>query len=103
MIIKFKEYTLRPGPFAKDRFDVLKTIPVTVKSDSLPSGKKRSDGRKIGDIYEKEDPIAYDLLLENAIEKIIRLSLAEKEIVTDLGGYLKEYKKAKLEIENLLK
>src|SRR5512133_2187252 len=99
MDIIYKDFKLSPGN-AKERFDLMRTRKVTVKSDKLPSGKKRTDGKKKGDNYMADGIIGYDMLLCNALHEIIAISLAEKEEVTDLKGYLVEYKRMKDEILN---
>jgi hypothetical protein len=102
MKILYKNYILQPGLNAKDRWDLIKTITVTVRSDTL-MGKKRTDGRKEGDSYEKKEELGYDMMLENAISKCISYLLAENESVTNLRGYLDEYKRHKSELIKLLK
>jgi hypothetical protein len=103
MKIKFKNFTLQPGQTAKDRFDVLQTK--EVKMNNTPSMiKKWGKNVPIGTIVgTKEDELAYDMLLENAIQKIVLYELSENESVTDLQGFIAEYKKTRAEIESLLK
>jgi hypothetical protein len=102
MKIQFKGYTLIPATGCEDRFDIYTTTTVTVKSDKI-MGKKRKDGLKPGDSYEKTEPIDFGMRLENAIQKIILYSLAENQDTTDLKGFMAEYKKYLAEIESLLK
>jgi hypothetical protein len=102
MKIQFKGFTLQPGQTAKDRFDILQTK--EVRMNNTPMMVKKYPKTPIGTIVgTKEDEIAYDVLLENAIPKIVLYHLAENEAVTDLKGFLAEYKKCVKEIESLLK
>ena len=102
MTIKFKEFTLQPGPNAKDRFDLLRTKEVTM--NNTPMMKSKYPKAKQGDIVgTKEEELGLDMLLENAIEKCIKYLLADKEEVTDLKGYINAYKSERLELERLLK
>jgi hypothetical protein len=102
MDIIYRDFKMTPGN-AKERFDLMRTRTVVVKSDKLPSGKKRTDGKRKGDLYEAYSPIGFDMHFENAVHEIIAISLSEKEGVTDIKGYLAEYKRMKDEILNLLK
>jgi hypothetical protein len=102
MKIQFKNYLLVPAIGCEDRFDIYTTTKVTVKSDKI-MGKKRKDGLKAGDSYDKTEPIDFGMRLENAIQKIILYSLAENQDTTDLKGFMAEYKKQLAEIESLLK
>ena len=102
MKIQFKGFTLQPGQTAKDRFDVLQTK--EVKMNNTPMMVKKYPKTPIGTIVgTKEEEVAYDMRLENAIPKIVLYYLAENESTTDLKGFLAEYKKCVKEIENLLK
>ena len=80
MTIKFKNFTLKPGN-AKDRFDVFQTKTTTVTKDSI---QVRKGNLKEGSTVQREVEEGYDMHLENAIDKIIRLSLGADETVTDL-------------------
>lgn len=102
MIIQYKGYTLKPGIYAKDRFDLLKTEKITMKD--MPSMKKKYGNVPIGTIVgEKDEELAYDMLFENALQKIVLLLLAESNDVTDLKGWMTAYKKEMEEIKSLLK
>jgi hypothetical protein len=102
MKIQFKGFTLQPGETAKDRFDILQTK--EVKMNNTPMMVKKYPKTPLGTIVgTKEEEIAYDVLLENAIPKIVLYHLVENESVTDLKGFLTEYKKCVKEIESLLK
>jgi hypothetical protein len=96
MNVTYKNFTMYPVPYALDRFDVFQTIKRTATQD-LKSGVKE------GEMYETEEDVAFGLTLESAIQKIILLTLAEKEGTTDLKGYLKAYKEERIELEKLLK
>jgi hypothetical protein len=102
MKIKFKDFTLQPGQTAKDRFDILQTK--EIRMNGTPMMAKKYPKTPIGTIVgTKEEETAYDVLLENAIPKIVLYYLSENESVTDLKGFLAEYKKCVKEIESLLK
>lgn len=101
MKIKYKNYLLVPATGCEDRFDIYTTTKVTVKSDKI-MGKKRKDGLKPGDSYEKTEPIDFGMRLGNAIQKIVLYSLAENGETIDLKGFLAEYKKETAIIENML-
>jgi hypothetical protein len=102
MKIKYKDFILQPGMYAKERWDVIKTVPVTMSS--LPNMKSKYPKAKNGDIVgTREIDLGYDLHLENAISKIISYLLADNDSITDLKGFLKEYSSIKSEIENLVK
>jgi len=101
MEIKFKGFTLKPGMYAKDRWDLTRTKQ-TVMSN-LPSMKSKYPKAKIGDVVgTSEEELGYDLRLESAISKTIAYLLAEKEETTDLKGFIKAYKGYKDELESLL-
>jgi hypothetical protein len=102
MKVKFNNYLLVPAVGCEDRFDIYSTTTITVKSDKI-MGKKRKDGLKPGDSYEKTEPIDFGMRLENAIQKIILYALAAKEDTTDLKGFLVAYKKEMDKVNNLLK
>jgi len=102
MKIKFKHFTLQPGLYARDRWDVLKTSPVIM--NNTPVMRKKHGDIPVGTIVgTKEEELGYDMILENAIQKTISYLLAEDESTTDLNGFLDAYKKQKSELENLLK
>ena len=102
MIIKFKHFTLQPGQTAKDRWDVLRTMPITM--NNTPRMKSKYPKAKIGDIVgTKEEEIAYDMQLENAVMKAISYLLAENEDVTDLRGFLRSYREQKNELGSMIK
>ena len=102
MKIQYKNYLLCPAIGCEDRFDIYKTITVTVKSDKTPQGKKRTDGLKTGDTYQKDEAIDFGMRLGNAVHKIILYSLAENEETTDLKEFLAQYRKKVAVIENML-
>ncbi len=102
MKIQFGEYTLIPGQTAKDRWDVLRRKDIVMK-DTPMMRNKYGDAKEGTIVGEKDEEIAYDMLLQNAIEKIISYSLADKEETTDLKGFLFEYKKQIANLESLLK
>jgi hypothetical protein len=102
MKIQYLNYSLVPAVGCEDRFDIYSTTKVTVKSDKM-MGKKRKDGLKIGDSYEKTEAIDFGMRLENAIHKIILYSLAANQDTTDLKGFLTAYQKQVEIVNNLLK
>jgi hypothetical protein len=99
MTIKYKNFILQPGN-AKDRFDIIQIKSITAQAGGIA---ERKGVRKAGEVYEKKEEIAYDMLLENAIDKIIRLSLSENKDTVDLKTYVEEYKKQITELKNILK
>ena len=101
MEIKFKGFTLKPGMYAKDRWDLTRTKNSVM--NSLPQMKVKYPKAKVGDIVgTTEEELGYDLCLETAIAKVISYLLAEKEETTDLKGFIKAYKGMKDELESLL-
>ena len=102
MKVQFNNYLLVPAVGCEDRFDIYSTTTITIKSDKI-RGKKRKDGLKPGDSYEKIEPIDFGMRLENAIQKIVLYALAAKEDTTDLKGFLVAYKKEMDKVNNLLK
>ena len=98
MTIKYKNFILQPGN-AKDRFDIIQIKSITANGRTVAG---RDTGRKAGEVYEKKEEIAYDMRLENAIEKIIRLRLSENKSIVDLKTYVEEYKKQFNELKKML-
>jgi hypothetical protein len=102
MIITYKNFKLKPGMYAKDRFDLSRIKPLVM--NHMPSMKKKHGNKPVGTVLgETEEELGYDLYLGVALQKLISILLSEKEEVVDLKTYLLEYKKCKEEIENLLK
>lgn len=102
MKITFGDFILQPGMNTKDRWDVLRRKQIAMAQS--PMMQKRYGNIETGTIVgEKEEEIAYDLQLENAVKKIISYTLADNEETTDLKGFLLEYKKQIEKLENLLK
>ena len=98
MNIKFRNYLLTPATGVEDRFDLSKIVTATTKSD-----KKQIDGRKKGDKYETTKEISYGLRVEEGLQKIILLCVAENTDTSDIKGFLDEYKAVKSELLTLLK
>lgn len=96
MNVTYKNFTMYPVPYAQDRFDVFQTVKRKATQD-LKSGVKK------GQMYESEEDVAFGLTLESAMQKIMLLTMAEKEGTTDLKGYLKLYRDERIALEKLLK
>jgi hypothetical protein len=87
--------------YAKYRWDVLKTVPIIMNNNEMT--KRKYGNKPVGTVVgEKQEEIAYDMLLDNAIDKLIRFELADRQETTDLRGYLAEYKKSVTELEKLI-
>jgi len=97
MNIKFRNYLLTPATGVEDRFDLSRTITTTIKGN-----KKRIDGRKEGDKYETNRDIAYGLKVEDGLQKIMLLCVAEKQEDVDIKGFIDEYKAVKSELFKIL-
>lgn len=95
MIIKFKEYTLTQDQIAVERFNLSRLVTATAKKDMV-------DGVKAGESFQKEEVIGWGYNLENALSVIISYELIKNDSVTDLKGYLREYRSVKNELTKLL-
>ena len=87
MQITYKDYVLIPADVCKDRFDLYK------------KGVYET-GNNIG--KDKQTIIGYGYRFEDAIEKIIRLEVANNESVTTLREYVTEYRQLVSEARSLL-
>jgi hypothetical protein len=103
MKLKIKEFTLVPSLHAEERWDITKEVTAVVKNNNTVKGQPRKDGLKVGAKFQRTEDVGYGVTLENAIEKIIALRLAENEETADLKSFIREYKREKNEILNLLK
>jgi hypothetical protein len=79
------DFTFEASTVCHDRFDLIR------------AGKNKKTGKPTRSIE------GYGYSFEDGIEKMIRVRLGERENITTLKGYADEYKKAKEEIQNLLK
>jgi hypothetical protein len=61
MTIKYKNFILQPGN-AEDRFDIIRIKSITTQT-GIVAGRKTK--RKAGEVYQKREEIAYDMLLED--------------------------------------
>jgi hypothetical protein len=83
--LRHNGFVFIPSEHCRDRFDLYRT------------GSNGNTGK------ETKKLIGYGYRMEEALLKMIGVRLAERTDITDIQGYVREYKKAKSEIKNLLK
>jgi len=93
MIITYKKFKIEPQ---NNGFDLIKQY----VSRKIGDGDRNNP---TGEIYIKEDIIAYNASLDYCIKTIIQLEMKEKQETVTLKEFLQEFKKIQTEIENLLK
>lgn len=84
-IIRHKDFIFIPADHCVDRFDLYR---------ATKNGKTGKDTKKL---------IGYGYRMEDALHKMIGVSLSERKDITDIKSYVDAYKKAVSELQNLIK
>jgi len=83
--LTYGDFTFEATDTCHDRFDLFK------------KGKNQKTGK------DTRSLIGYGYTFEEGIEKMIRTDLGERGDITDIKGYVAEYKKAVTEVKSILK
>ena len=93
MNIKINDFIIKQ---AETGFDLIRMV----KSRRLGNGTISNPN---GDEYEKEVEIGYNIPFEYCLDRIIHLTLLDKNLMVNLREFIDEYKSIKNEVLNILK
>jgi hypothetical protein len=93
MNIKIKDFIIKQQESGFDLIRIVKSKRLGDGTLSKPNGKE----------YDKEVEIAYNIPFELCLDKIIHLTLLDKNSIVEIREFINEYRFIKNEVLNVLK